>query len=78
MSRLLLLFAAARPAFGTVAKAALSYRDHPLGEKSCAGCAHFIPAVVLGGTNHCTVVAGPVNANGYCVAWRERNPSNTC
>lgn len=78
MSGLSLRFAAAQPAFGTVPKAALRYRDHPLGEKYCADCAHFIRAANPLAADHCTVVAGPVSRRGYCLAWRERNPSNTC
>ena len=69
---------AAEPRWGTVPKAALRYRDHPLGEKSCVTCAHFLHAGAAGGAAHCTVVAGVVQPNGYCIAWQDRNPSNTC
>ena len=63
---------------GTVPKAALRYRDTPLGEKSCVTCAHFLHAAAAGGAAHCTVVAGVVQPDGYCIAWQDRNPSNTC
>jgi hypothetical protein len=63
---------------GTLPEAAVRYRDHPLGEKSCAKCAHFLHPAVAGEEAHCTVVAGPVAADGYCVAWQDANPSNTC
>lgn len=66
------------PRWGTVPKAALRYRDHPLGEKSCVGCAHFLHAAAAGGEPHCTVVAGVVKPHGYCVAWQDRHPTNTC
>jgi hypothetical protein len=69
---------AARAAFGTLPKAALQYREHPLGEKSCVTCTHFVRAATSGGADHCTVVAGPVSPHGYCLAWAERNPSNSC
>lgn len=69
---------AAPPKWGLVAKSAVSYRDHPLGEKSCAGCTHFLPAAAPGGADHCSVVAGVVQPDGYCIVWQNRNPSNTC
>ena len=52
---------AAQPPLGTVPKAALHYRDQPLGDKSCATCAHFLDAAASGGADHCAVVAGPVS-----------------
>ena len=72
------LGAVARAAFGTLPKAALHYRDEPLGEKSCVTCAHFLHAAAPGGADHCTVVAGVVSPHGYCVAWQDRNPTNSC
>ncbi|MGC8474856.1 MAG: hypothetical protein ACP5NP_00740 [Acetobacteraceae bacterium] len=69
---------AASPRWGTVPKAALRYRDHPLGEKSCVTCAHFRHAATPGGAAHCTVIAGVVQPDGYCIAWQDRNPSNSC
>jgi hypothetical protein len=69
---------AAELRWGSVPKAALRYRDTPLGEKSCVTCAHFLHATAAGGAAHCTVVAGVVQPGGYCIAWQDRNPSNTC
>lgn len=66
------------PKWGTVPKSALAYRDHPLGDKSCATCAHFLRAATPGGADHCSVVAGVVQPNGYCIVWQDRNPPNTC
>lgn len=70
--------AAEQPKPGTVPKADLGYRDHPLGEKSCATCAHFLHAAAPGGEDHCTVVAGPVRPEGYCISWLDANPANSC
>lgn len=69
---------AAQPKWGAVPKAALGYRDHPLGEKSCTTCAHFLPGATPAQEDHCSVVAGVVQPAGYCVAWQDRNPSNSC
>ena len=68
----------AAPQFGTIPRATLRYRDQPLGEKSCVTCGHFISAERADGAPHCSVVAGVVSPHGYCVAWQDRNPSNSC
>ena len=72
------LRAAEPPKPGTVPKTDLSYRDHPLGDKSCATCAHFLRATASGGEDHCTVVAGAVRPEAYCIAWLDANPANSC
>lgn len=69
---------ASTPKWGTIPKSALAYRDRPLGDKSCATCAHFLRAATPGGADHCSVVAGVVRPEAYCVAWQDRNPSNGC
>ena len=69
---------AVQPGWGTVPKAALRYRNHPLDEKSCVTCAHFLHAAARGAEDHCTVVAGVVQPDGYCIAWQDSNPTNTC
>lgn len=66
-----------QPKRGTVPKAALRYRDHPLGEKSCTTCAQVLPGATLSQEHHCRVVAAVVQPAGYYMAWQDRNPSNS-
>lgn len=48
---------------GMTPKATLQYQDHPNGKDQCSTCAHFIAP------HCCTVVAGPVAADGWCMAF---------
>ena len=52
-------------------RASLKYQNTPNGDKSCSGCAQFIPgksATALGG---CKIIPGDteISPKGYCMAW---------
>lgn len=61
-----------------LAKGAVSYQDHPYGHKHCANCAHYLAAKDPAEPGHCQIVAGRIKAQGYCIVWAEKNPSNSC
>jgi len=43
------------------------YQDHPKGKERCAECANFV-------TPHgCTVVAGIISPNGWCIAFAPKS-----
>jgi High potential iron-sulfur protein len=52
-----------------LAKADVKYQDTPNSGKDCADCIHFIPDPHRKGRGSCQVVAGPVSAHGYCLAF---------
>ena len=45
---------------GNTPKMEAQYQDTPSGLERCGVCRHFIP------DNACEIVAGPVQANGWC------------
>ena len=52
-----------------LAKADVQYQDKPNDGKDCDDCIQFIPDPAHKGAGTCKVVAGPVSAHGYCLAF---------
>ncbi len=55
-----------------VPKSAMQYRPHPNGpnnEFHCSKCVHFTPGKSATEDGTCNVVEGPVNPNGWCLAF---------
>jgi hypothetical protein len=59
-------------------KEAVSYRDHPDGDKRCGTCSHYVPVDQPENSGNCQVVAGRVEPQGYCMVWADRNPRDSC
>lgn len=55
------------PAHAKAKKAAVKYQDTPRGEKTCAGCRHFIAD-----ENACKLVEGEISPQGYCLLWAKK------
>jgi hypothetical protein len=67
----LLAGGAHRAAAQKSSKSALLYQDHPHDGRHCGECKYFAPAPdVDAGT--CSVVEGPVDRNGWCMAFSAR------
>lgn len=56
-------------AVGTVSKSALQYQDTPKGSSACANCANFLPGESADATGRCTIVAGEISPQGWCLAY---------
>lgn len=56
-------------AAGTASKADFHYQDHPNGSDHCANCVAFIPPPSGQAYGNCSIVAGPVSPNGWCMAF---------
>jgi hypothetical protein len=54
---------------GTGSKEDFHYQDHPNEEKRCANCVQFIPPAAGQQLGACQIVAGPINPNGWCMAF---------
>ena len=67
-----LLTAPLRAIAGKLAKADVQYQDKPNGGKDCDDCIQFIVDPAHKGAGTCKVVAGPVSAHGYCLAFTPR------
>lgn len=52
-----------------MAQKAVNYRDKPFGNKMCSACLHFEAP------NHCKVVAGEVNPEGWCTLFAPKPAS---
>jgi hypothetical protein len=52
-------------------RTSLKYQDKPNGDKSCAGCAQFVPGASATSLGGCKVIPGDteISPNGYCIAW---------
>ncbi|WP_255407839.1 high-potential iron-sulfur protein [Collimonas sp. PA-H2] len=51
----------------------LHYQDVPKDGKMCSDCAAYTPPASPGAdTGTCKVVTGPVNPNGWCMAYSHR------
>jgi len=58
-----------RAAAGKLAKADVQYQDQPNNGRDCDHCIQFIADPAHKGAGTCKVVAGPVSARGYCLAF---------
>lgn len=54
---------------GTASKEDFHYQDHPNESKRCANCVQFIPPAEGQQSGTCRIVAGPISANGWCMAF---------
>lgn len=59
----------ATEAYGTASKAAVQYQDHPKGTSECSNCANFIPGKTAKDAGHCTIVAGTISPQAWCLAY---------
>jgi hypothetical protein len=57
---------------GNGSKEDFHYQDHPNGDKRCATCAQFIPPEAGKQLGGCRIVAGPISADGWCMAFTPR------
>lgn len=58
---------------GSMNKAMLHYQDSPNDGKMCADCSAYTPPSSSDtGSGTCKVVAGPVNPQGWCMAYSRR------
>jgi hypothetical protein len=58
---------------GSMNKGMLHYQDSPKDGKMCADCAAYTPPPSPeAGTGTCKIVAGPVNPQGWCMAYSHR------
>ena len=55
--------------YGTVAKAAVNYQDHPNGKAYCAHCINLIPGKSADAMGHCRIVTGQISPHGWCLAF---------
>ena len=56
-------------AAGTLSRAAAKYQDHPQNGQVCSACRYFLAAKAKGQPNLCELVAGPIDANGWCMLY---------
>ena len=62
-------FLAAPVRAAKLSKADVQYQDKPKDGKDCDDCIQFIADPAHKGAGTCKVVAGPVSAHGYCLAF---------
>ena len=53
-------------------KSAVQYQDTSVNGKACSECLQFIPGASSSARGICKVVAGEVNATGYCLAFTKK------
>jgi len=58
-----------------LAKADVKYQDKPNAGKECDDCIHYVPDPERKGRGTCQVVAGPVSAHSYCLAFTPKPKS---
>jgi hypothetical protein len=54
---------------GTASKSEFHYQDHPSNGKRCGGCAAFTPPLSGGTNGACSIVAGVISPDGWCMAF---------
>lgn len=54
---------------GNGSKEDFHYQDHPNGAKRCSNCVQFIPPEAGKQLGGCQIVAGPISADGWCMAF---------
>lgn len=54
---------------GTASKSALQYQDKPQGNSACANCANFLTGESADAPGRCTIVAGDISPQGWCLAY---------
>ena len=57
---------------GSASKEDFHYQDRPNEGKHCANCTAFVPPPAGHGAGTCNIVAGPVSADGWCMAFTPR------
>ncbi|PRC94538.1 high-potential iron-sulfur protein [Solimicrobium silvestre] len=68
---LLFLSGKASAATNTGMRTAMKYQDKPNGDKSCSGCAQFVPGKSAKDLGGCKLFPGDteISPNGFCIAW---------
>jgi hypothetical protein len=59
----------AQEADAATAKSAVQYVTHPVGGKQCSSCRFFKPGKTAKAAGACSIVAGSILPNAYCVAY---------
>jgi len=54
-------------------KKAMQYQDQPKNGQKCDTCVQFIPGDKPGASGTCKVVDGPINPNGWCIAYVKKS-----
>ena len=62
-----------RDAAAKTSKASLLYQEQPNGGKRCADCKFFSAASGAEGAGTCALVEGPIDRNGWCMAFSPRS-----
>ena len=57
---------------GSARKEDFHYQDQPNDGKHCANCTAFIAPAAGQQSGSCSIVAGPVSPNGWCMAFTQR------
>jgi hypothetical protein len=57
---------------GSGGKEAFHYQDHPNQDQRCANCVQFIRPAAGQPSGSCRIVAGPISADGWCMAFTPR------
>ena len=53
-------------------KAALKYQSSPKGGAKCSGCKFYIKGKNAKAAGQCSIVAGPISPNGWCIAYAKK------
>ena len=64
-----LCLAGAADAQAKARKQAMQYQDHPKGDQRCDKCLHWIPGPNPSAKGSCKVVDGPIDPQGWCLAF---------
>ncbi len=62
----LIAAAGAANAAGTMPKTNVKYQATPKGAQQCSKCNYFLAGKGPNGTNLCKIIAGPIDATGWC------------
>jgi hypothetical protein len=54
-------------------KQAMKYQEHPNNGQECASCLQFIPGANAKANGTCKVVDGPINPQGWCIAYVKKS-----
>jgi hypothetical protein len=52
---------------------AVQYQDKPKGSAKCSGCKFYLPGKDAKAKGKCSVVAGDISPNGWCVVYSAKS-----
>jgi hypothetical protein len=52
---------------------AVQYQNKPKGSAKCSGCKFYLPAKDAKANGQCSVVAGAISPNGWCVVYSAKS-----